>query len=129
MKRTTILLPDDLAYLLDRERRRRGVSTAAIVREAIAAHFNISERPRRLRIVGIADSGPTDLGQNFEQYLAEAWGSADFYEEVMGHPPPESGECEEATQDDHAADPSALTTGAGVLQANSAVADGSEQGA
>ena len=92
MKRTTILLPDDLVYLLDRERRRRGVSTTAIVREALAAHFNMSEQPRRLRISGIADSGLSneglsDLGENFEYYLEQAWGSDEFFEQTMGRAP------------------------------------------
>src|SRR3712207_7837200 len=90
MKRTTILLPDDLAYLLERERRRRGVSTAAIVREALAARFNVSNQPRRLGFVALGDSGLPDLGANDEYYLEQAWGSDEFYEEVMGHPPPKS---------------------------------------
>jgi len=34
-KRTTFLLPDDLADLLERERRRRGTSTAETVRVAL----------------------------------------------------------------------------------------------
>lgn len=84
MKRTTILLPDDLAYLLERERRRRGVSAAAIVREAVAAHFNISSEPRRLSFVGLGDSGVPDLGTNLEYYLDQAWGSEEFFEETMG---------------------------------------------
>lgn len=90
MKRTTILLPDDLAYLIDRERRRRGVSTAVIVREAVAAHFNISSEPRHIPFAALGSSGLSDIGENFEQYLDEAWGSAKFYEETMGHPPPEA---------------------------------------
>ena len=84
MKRTTILLPDDLAYLLDRERRRRGVSTASIVREALAAHLNVSERPRRLRIAALGESGLSDIGENLEYYLEEAWGSDEFFEQTMG---------------------------------------------
>ncbi|MDQ3693373.1 MAG: ribbon-helix-helix domain-containing protein [Chloroflexota bacterium] len=86
MKRTTVLLPDDLAYLLDRERRRRGVSTAAIVREAVAARFNITGEPRRLGIIGLGRSSVPDLAENDEHYLAEGWGSAEFYEQTMGRP-------------------------------------------
>lgn len=84
MKRTTILLPDDLAYLLDRERRRRGVSMAAIVREAIAAHFNVSDQSRRLPFVALGRSGLTDVGENFERYLDEEWGSDEFFNRTMG---------------------------------------------
>ncbi len=84
MKRTSILLPDDLAYLLERERRRRGVSTAAIVREAVAAHFNVSDQPRRLRIAALGRSEEGDIGQNDEKYLEELWGSEEFFEETMG---------------------------------------------
>lgn len=84
MKRTTVLLPDDLAYLLDRERRRRGVSAAAIVREAVAAHFNISSEPRVLPFAGLGNSGLTDLGENYEFYLDQEWGSEEFFERTMG---------------------------------------------
>lgn len=84
MKRTTILLPDDLAYLLDRERRRRGVSTAEIVREAIAAYFNITSEPRQIPFAALGDSGLTDVGENFEYYLDQAWGSEEFFERAMG---------------------------------------------
>jgi hypothetical protein len=84
MKRTTILLPDDLAYLLDRERRRRGVSTAAIVREAVAAYFNITAEPRHIPFAALGDSGLTDIGENFEAYLEREWGSEEFFERAMG---------------------------------------------
>ena len=87
MKRTTILLPDDLAYLLERERRRRGVSTAAIVREALAVYFNISSEPRRIPFAALGDSGLPDLGTNFEYYLEQAWGSDEFFEQTMGRAP------------------------------------------
>jgi hypothetical protein len=86
MKRTTVLIPDDLAYLLDRERRRRGVSTAAIVREAIAAHFNISDKPRRIGFASLGHSGLPNLGRDFERYLDEAWSSDEFFERTMGRP-------------------------------------------
>lgn len=87
MKRTTILLPDNLAYLLDRERRSRGVSTAAIVREAVAAHFNVSDKPRRLRIKALGRSGQSDIGENFDRYLDEEWGSDEFFNRTMGRYP------------------------------------------
>ncbi|MBA2519198.1 MAG: CopG family transcriptional regulator [Chloroflexia bacterium] len=74
MKRTTVLLPDDLAYLLDRERRRRGVSMAAIVREAIAAHFNITGEPRQLPFAALGHSGLPDLGANDEYYFGSGVG-------------------------------------------------------
>lgn len=84
MKRTTIMLPDDLAYLLDCERRRRGVSTAVIVREAVAAYFNITSEPRRIPFAALGVSGIPDLAENDEYYLDQAWGSEEFFERTMG---------------------------------------------
>lgn len=84
MKRTTILLPDDLAALVEHERRRRGLSTAAIVREAVAAHLSTVPAPRRLRIASLGRSGRSDGAARAEEILAEDWGSAAFIEGHLG---------------------------------------------
>jgi len=71
MKRTTISLPDQLAHVLDREARRRGVSASEIAREALAAHLGLADQPRTLGFVGLGRSGFTDTAERFEEYLAE----------------------------------------------------------
>ena len=84
MKRTTIVLPDELAALLERERRRRGVSTAAIVREALDAYLAPPTQP--LPFVALGRSGHRDTGQDMEEILAREW----TYERLMGVPEPAS---------------------------------------
>ncbi|MDP9362876.1 MAG: ribbon-helix-helix protein, CopG family [Chloroflexota bacterium] len=78
MKRTTIVLPDDLAALLERERRRRGVSAAAVVREALDTYFG--ERRRPLAIAALGRSGETTVARDAEEILAREW----TYERLMG---------------------------------------------
>ena len=78
MKRTTIVLPDDLAALLERERRRRGVSAAAVVREALDSYFG--ERRRPLAIAALGRSGETNVARDAEEILAREW----TYERLMG---------------------------------------------
>jgi hypothetical protein len=83
MKRTTIMLPDELAHLVDRERRRRDVSAAAVIREAIEAYFALSSEPKRYSFIGIAAGGTGEaLGRNAEDILAREW--ADWIEEDSG---------------------------------------------
>jgi hypothetical protein len=68
MKRTTIMLPDDLAQLVDRERRRRDVSAATVIREAVEAYLAPASRP--LPFIGIANSGG---GGEFTAATMEEW--------------------------------------------------------
>lgn len=83
MKRTTVVLPDDLAALLERERRRRGVSAAAVVREALEVHLNQPTGP--LSFIGIGWSGERDIAQRAEEILDQEWGS--HLAEEMGRGP------------------------------------------
>jgi len=46
MVRTTIYLPDDLKWAVEREAATRNMSEAAVIREAIAEVANRSERPK-----------------------------------------------------------------------------------
>ena len=85
MKRTTIVLPDDLAALLERERRRRGVSTAAIVREALDAYLAPPTRP--LPFVALGRSGYQTTGRDVEEILAREW-TEDL---IKGHGAPGEG--------------------------------------
>lgn len=76
MKRTTVLLPDELAELLDQERVRRDVSAATIVREALAQFLLAAPVPRKLKIAALGQSdGTRSLGAEAEEILAEEWGS------------------------------------------------------
>lgn len=70
MKRTTITLPDDVAVVLEREARRRGLSSSEVAREALREHLGLSERPKRLPFVGLGRSGRMTTAENFEEELA-----------------------------------------------------------
>lgn len=75
MKRTTILLTDDLVTLVEAERRRRDVSAAEIIREAVAGYFKIDpSAPRRYSFIGLGRSGRDDLAGRIDELLAEGWG-------------------------------------------------------
>lgn len=75
MRRTTVLLSDDLAGLLDYERRGRGVSTAMVVREALENYLTGSSRARkRLPFAGLGGSGRRDTARKAETILAREWG-------------------------------------------------------
>ena len=84
MKRTTIVLPDHLAALLERERRRRGVSTAVIVREALDAYLAPPTQP--LPFVALGQSGHRNTARDVEEILAQEW----TFERLMGVPEPAS---------------------------------------
>ncbi|TMF54195.1 MAG: ribbon-helix-helix protein, CopG family [Chloroflexi bacterium] len=74
MRRTTILLPDDLAGLLDYERRGRGISTAMVVREALETYLTGASRGReRLPFAGLGRSGRRDTARKAEAILASEW--------------------------------------------------------
>lgn len=75
MKRTTVMLPDDLAYLLDQERRSRDVSAATVIREAVAQYLVSKPQKKTLRIAALGASGSTDTAQRIDEILAEEWGS------------------------------------------------------
>jgi Arc/MetJ-type ribon-helix-helix transcriptional regulator len=76
MVRTIIQLPEDQAAALDREARRRGVSKAAVVREALEMLLAREGRERTvgraLRAAGSGASGVPDLGERHDEYLAQA---------------------------------------------------------
>jgi hypothetical protein len=75
MRRTTILLGDDLAELLDSERRRRDRSTAAIVREALTEYLAGGKSVSKpLPFVGLGGSGRRDTARKAELILARELG-------------------------------------------------------
>jgi ribbon-helix-helix CopG family protein len=74
MRRTTVLLADELADQLDYERRRRNQSTAAIVREALTEYLAGGKpSPKRLGFVGLGRSGYRDTSVKIEEILAREW--------------------------------------------------------
>jgi metal-responsive CopG/Arc/MetJ family transcriptional regulator len=75
MKRTTLMLPDDLAQLLEIERKRRDVSTAELVRRALRSYLVGEEnQPRRLSFIGLGRSGTKDTSERVEEILQQEWG-------------------------------------------------------
>lgn len=74
MKRTTVVIPDDLATLLDLERKRRDTSAAEIVREALEAYLRAGiGEPKRLRIAALGRSGHRDTAREAEAIIAGEW--------------------------------------------------------
>jgi hypothetical protein len=75
MVRTIIQLPEDQAVALEQAARRRGVSKAALVREALgmllARESGDAAVERALRAAGAGASGVPDLGERHDEYLAE----------------------------------------------------------
>ena len=76
MKRITLVVSDDLNALIQQERRRRDVSAATVIREALEGYFHGSGPPKRLSFIGIGASGFTDTSQRIDNILAEGWGRA-----------------------------------------------------
>ncbi len=75
MVRTIIQLPEEQAAALERTARRRGVSKAAIVREALGALLGREggdpALERALRAAGAGSSGLSDLAERHDDYLTE----------------------------------------------------------
>ncbi len=77
MKRTTLMLPDDLALAIEREARRRSSSIAKVTREALQERFNPPAGGRRA--VPFANLGRSDhrhTARDMEDLLDEEWGRA-----------------------------------------------------
>lgn len=71
MHRTTLSLPDDLAYVLKREARRRDVSVSEVAREALREHFGLHRRRRRVPFAALGHSGHTDTARRTEEAIGE----------------------------------------------------------
>lgn len=75
MVRTIIQLSEDQAAALERAAHRRGVSKAAVVREALgmllARESSDPAVERAMRAAGAGASGLNDLGERHDDYLAE----------------------------------------------------------
>jgi predicted transcriptional regulator len=75
MVRTIIQLSEEQAAALDLLARRRRISKAAVIREALdallAADAGDPALERAMRVAGAGASGVPDLGERHDDYLAE----------------------------------------------------------
>ena len=74
VRRTTVMLPDELDHRLRFESRRRGVSVAEVIREALDARYGLPPGPRKLSFVGIGEARPgtpTDAASRIDELLGE----------------------------------------------------------
>jgi hypothetical protein len=72
MRRTTIMLPDDMESRLRLEARRRGVPMAEIVREAVERHLPRATPGKRLSFFAIGEGGPADASERVDDYVKAA---------------------------------------------------------
>jgi len=69
------MLPDDLARVVEAERRRRDISTAELVRLALRSYLGLTgNRPRRVPFAALGRSGRTDTSEKVEEILEREWG-------------------------------------------------------
>jgi hypothetical protein len=72
MKRTTVMLDDDLEARLRHEARRRGVSLAQIVREAVERELPAPEPGSPLAFFAVGEGGPADASERVDEYVGRA---------------------------------------------------------
>jgi hypothetical protein len=70
MKRTTVMLPDDVLARLRHESRRRGTSVAEIVREAVELHVPGAEAGKPLSFFAIGEGGPPDASERVDEFVS-----------------------------------------------------------
>ena len=74
MKRTTIVLSDELAELVAREAQRRRTSVSEVIRTLVAEGLTGSdENPREIPWVGIFSDTEMPAAARVEQALADRW--------------------------------------------------------
>jgi hypothetical protein len=71
VKRITVSVPDDLALRLRHEARRRRVSVAEVVREAVEQHLPAAEG-QPLSFFAIGEGGPPDASERVDEFVDEA---------------------------------------------------------
>jgi hypothetical protein len=84
MVRTQIQLTEEQSRALKRIALERGVSMAELIRQSVdqfmgsRGEFTPEQiRKRALSVIGIGSSGVTDLGQEHDHYLDEAFGDSE----------------------------------------------------
>jgi hypothetical protein len=70
VKRTTIMLPDEVDARLRLEARRRGTSIAEVAREAIEKELP-SQGEGRLSFFAIGEGSPSDASERVDELVAE----------------------------------------------------------
>jgi plasmid stability protein len=70
MKRTTIMLPDDVDARLRLEARRRGQSIAQVAREAIERELP-APADGRLGFFAVGDGSPRDASERVDEFVAD----------------------------------------------------------
>jgi plasmid stability protein len=69
MKRTTVMLPDDVEVRVRLEARRRGVSVAQVVREAVERAVSAPETVQPLGFFAVGEGGPADASERVDDYV------------------------------------------------------------
>jgi hypothetical protein len=74
MKRTTVMLPDELDARLRFEARRRGVGIAEVVRGAVEQHLPapVGKGGAPLSFAAIGEGGPPDASERVDEYVGKA---------------------------------------------------------
>ena len=72
MKRTTIMLPDELDARIRLEARRRGVSIADVAREAIEQYLPGPKQTGRLGFFAVGEGGPVDASERVDELVGQA---------------------------------------------------------
>lgn len=72
MKRTTIMLPDELDARIRLEARRRGLSIADIARQAIEQHLPAPAPTGHLGFFAIGEGGPIDASERVDELVGKA---------------------------------------------------------
>lgn len=63
------MLPDDLLHRLKHEARRRGVSVARVVRDAVEREFSPISEGKPLSFFGVGEGGPPDASERVDEYV------------------------------------------------------------
>lgn len=72
MKRTTVMLPDEVMERLRHEARRRGTPIAEIVRESVEEHMRDHGQGGPLSFFAVGEGGPADASERVDEYVAQA---------------------------------------------------------
>jgi hypothetical protein len=72
VKRTTIMLPDDVDARLRLEARRRGLSIAQVAREAIERELPPPPADGRLGFFAVGDGSPQDASERVDELVANS---------------------------------------------------------
>jgi hypothetical protein len=72
VKRTTVMLPDELDARLRFEARRRGVSIADLVREALDARFGQPFGGRKLSFTAVAEGDGENVSERVDEFVSRS---------------------------------------------------------